>query len=38
MKGEGDPTDVEIKFVDRDDSTFGKVFSRFGGEGASGWM
>ncbi len=33
LKGEGDPTDVEIKLVDRDDSTFGKVFSGLAGGG-----
>jgi hypothetical protein len=36
MKGEGDPTDVEIKLIDRDDSTFGKVFSPARG-GAEKW-
>lgn len=34
MKGEGDPCDVEIKLIDRDDSTFGKVFSGAAGTGA----
>lgn len=33
LKGEGDPTDLEIKLVDRDDSTFGKVFSGMSGNG-----
>jgi hypothetical protein len=33
MKGEGDPCDVEIKLIDRDDSTFGKVLSGAAGSG-----
>ncbi len=33
IKGEGDPTNVEFKVVDRDDSTFGKVLE---GQGADG--
>lgn len=33
MKGEGDPCDVEIKVIDRDDSTFGKLLSGAAGSG-----
>lgn len=34
IKGEGDPNNVEIKLVDRDESTFGKVFTGMGASNA----
>ncbi len=34
LKGEGDPNNVEIKVVDRDESTYGKVFSAMGASNA----
>ena len=33
IKGDGEPCDLEVKLVDRDDSTFGKVFSGLAGGG-----
>ena len=34
IKGEGDPNNVEVKVVDRDESTFGKVFPGMGASNA----
>lgn len=36
LKGEGDPTNVEVKVVDRDESAFGKVFPGMGA--SSSWQ
>jgi hypothetical protein len=33
LKGEGDPCDMEVKLIDRDDSVFGKVFTGLAGGG-----
>lgn len=33
LKGEGDPCDVEVKLIDRDDSTFAKIFPGMTGNG-----